>query len=551
MGKRKGILLTLCLMMTLASAGAIAACDIEQSSNSSPDSSVVTPIDVDYKIKFETLGGTNVDWQSVKKGEKVVKPTNPTLEGYVFVEWLWNGNPYDFDTAVTRDMTLKANWALEEQTTFVVTFEAEGETFRTTDVVDGRKVIEPAAVPTKEEYLFDGWLKDGVAYDFETPITENITLTANWAKAWTVTFNTLGGTEIASQTLKVGTTAEVPTEETTRRGYYFVEWQKDGERYDFATPITEDIELTADWGAYGLLDDQIGIRVFGNDVSNKQEYLNVTKGDNGETIVTAKFTADENYAPALILKNIFDKAYYQERTTEGEPKLTFNLKVGGGNAVDVDDLYVFGKALNTFPKKNGVYNVYVDFGHIANHYDTISTIATSTSKAGQASSMPAKLLTWKSPAGDWSTTRNYEFTISDMELKAAPTLAVEFAQDSKDFIEIGKTTALTAESSAMEYLVWSSSNPEVATVDKNGVVTGVKGGDATITANCYGVTVSKTVYVLGNGLYSDQIGTRANGWNFTSNSEWFTITESNGDMSVAVKFNSNLDYLPMLMMRNM
>jgi uncharacterized repeat protein (TIGR02543 family) len=51
------------------------------------------------------------------------------------------------------------------------------------DVEDGNKVTEPAN-PTRDEYTFDGWFEADApnAFNFDTPITRNITLFAHWTK---------------------------------------------------------------------------------------------------------------------------------------------------------------------------------------------------------------------------------------------------------------------------------------------------------------------------------------------------------------------------------
>lgn len=45
----------------------------------------------------------------------------------------------------------------------------------------GDKATEPAD-PTKQYYTFEEWDKNGVEYDFDTPVTSNFTLTAKWAE---------------------------------------------------------------------------------------------------------------------------------------------------------------------------------------------------------------------------------------------------------------------------------------------------------------------------------------------------------------------------------
>ena len=133
-------------------------------------------------------------------------------------------------------------------------------------------------------------------------------------------------------------------------------------------------------------------------------------GENGEMVIGANFQANATYSPALILRNIKEKAYYEGLIESGYTKLAFDLKVEG----DVTDLYVFGKALTNFEKsEDGVYAIVVEVQHIVNYYDTINTIATSGNQVGQSTSLAAKLISWKSPANDWSTVRSYVFTISN------------------------------------------------------------------------------------------------------------------------------------------
>lgn len=63
---------------------------------------------------------------------------------------------------------------------------------------------------------------------------------------YTVTFDSTGGSEIASQTVEAGQTATKP-EDPTKSGEAFVEWQLEGAAYDFTQPVNADITLTATW----------------------------------------------------------------------------------------------------------------------------------------------------------------------------------------------------------------------------------------------------------------------------------------------------------------
>ena len=154
------------------------------------------------------------------------------------------------------------SWQIKEQgrvhvtEEYTVTFNAYGG-FPTPDeqhVKSGEKAVLPVA-PTLKGYTFAFWYlgedeQNATAYDFNTPVTENITLTAKWnINKYTVTFNSYGGSKVDPQVVEYGLYAQEP-EEPTLKGFTFAYWYLDDENeaYDFdTTPITEDITLTAKW----------------------------------------------------------------------------------------------------------------------------------------------------------------------------------------------------------------------------------------------------------------------------------------------------------------
>ena len=132
---------------------------------------------------------------------------------------------------------------------YTVTFDSDGGSSVATQVVtDGEKAQEPAD-PTRSGYEFAGWYKGAVLFDFSMPITENITLTAHWNQiiTYTVTFSSAGGSSVASQQVREGYTASEPNPAPTKAGYNFTGWYKDGALFNFATPVTGNITLTAHW----------------------------------------------------------------------------------------------------------------------------------------------------------------------------------------------------------------------------------------------------------------------------------------------------------------
>ena len=206
---------------------------------------------ITHTITFDTGDGTPVASQTVNHGEQAIDPGTPVRDGYAFTGWLLDGEPYDFTTPVTGDVTLVAGWEGTPDPTPVthtVTFDtANGGAPVKVTVVDGEPVGKPAD-PTYDGYTFAGWALDGEPYNFDTPVTGDITLTAVWEKLaeYTVTFDTQGGTPVASQTVAENGTVARPSD-PTRDGYTFKGWTLDGQPYDFDTPVAGNLTLTAVW----------------------------------------------------------------------------------------------------------------------------------------------------------------------------------------------------------------------------------------------------------------------------------------------------------------
>ena len=63
-----------------------------------------------YTVKFDSDGGSKVTTQEVKKGDSVEEPNDPTKKGYIFDGWYVEDEEYDFNSKVTKGITLKAKW---------------------------------------------------------------------------------------------------------------------------------------------------------------------------------------------------------------------------------------------------------------------------------------------------------------------------------------------------------------------------------------------------------------------------------------------------------
>ena len=109
-------------------------------------------------------------------------------EWYLFEGWAVNGDETDLKqpldpVTIETDTRVTAIW---ERPQFTVTFDSNGGS-----KVDGQRplrgahVFRPDADPTREGFTFKDWYLDNEPFDFEnTPITEDITLTAVWLNPW-------------------------------------------------------------------------------------------------------------------------------------------------------------------------------------------------------------------------------------------------------------------------------------------------------------------------------------------------------------------------------
>ena len=94
---------------------------------------------------------------------------------------------------------------------YTITFNSnDGTSVESQNVNAGEKLTEPTPAPTKEGFTFDGWYEDSTfskKFDFNTPITDNMTLYAKWIEnKYTLTFDANGGT--GSMTPKADLTGE-------------------------------------------------------------------------------------------------------------------------------------------------------------------------------------------------------------------------------------------------------------------------------------------------------------------------------------------------------
>ena len=150
---------------------------------------------------------------------------------------------------------LKTQGSVHVTEEYTVTFNAYGG-FPTPDkqhVKSGEKAVLPAE-PTLKGHTFAFWYlgddeENATAYDFDTPVTGDITLTAKWnINKYTVTFNSYGGTPVPpAQEVEYGLTATEPATAPTKTGYTFDGWYLGDEKYDFSDAVEQNITLYANW----------------------------------------------------------------------------------------------------------------------------------------------------------------------------------------------------------------------------------------------------------------------------------------------------------------
>ena len=123
-----------------------------------------------------------------------------------------------------------------------VTFQSEGGSEVASQIRANTPADQPAD-PTKEGYTFIGWYNGESEWNFETPVTADLTLTAKWQiNRYTITFDTAGGSEVPSITQDYGT-AITPPVAPTRTGYTFAGWDKTIP----STMPAGDMTITARW----------------------------------------------------------------------------------------------------------------------------------------------------------------------------------------------------------------------------------------------------------------------------------------------------------------
>ena len=255
-----------------------------------------TPIPKTFTVTFDTDGGSSVEKQSVKEGDKASKPaTDPTKKDSLFAGWVTakgGSEAYKFDTPVTKNITIYAKWTPDSWT---VKFDANGGSgsMDAVKVKKGKKLTLPESRFTAPSAkTFDKWTVGAPGTQID--VNDNLIIKAIWKdRTYTVDFHTNGGTKIPSQTVKHGGYAAVPSDEPTKTGFEFDGWFADSkfsDTFDFEnTPITADTTIYAKWEQ-----NPTPAKVTYSFSNNKNSTYTYTKGSGKGVTIAVKRSEDND-----------------------------------------------------------------------------------------------------------------------------------------------------------------------------------------------------------------------------------------------------------------
>ena len=210
---------------------------------------------------------------------------------------------------------------------YTVTFDSTGgsEVIEKTMAVTYGEQLGDMPVPMRTGYFFRGWYdapgegkcygnSDGKGTSWYDK-TENCTLYAQWViNRYTITFDTVGGSEIAPITQDYGTQITAPAD-PTREGYTFMGWDKEIP----TTMPAENITITAKWKDIEKLTGEIKIsgnswKAFLNNITfglffKGAQEVTITAADNSGEMVTVEYLLSDKELTKAELDGMAFTAY--------------------------------------------------------------------------------------------------------------------------------------------------------------------------------------------------------------------------------------------------
>ncbi|MCI6497993.1 MAG: InlB B-repeat-containing protein [Lachnospiraceae bacterium] len=411
-----------------------------------------------YKVSFDTNGGSKVSDQTVEWNKLAAKPeTEPVKEGFTFAGWYADKDcktEYDFKAAVKADVTIYAKWTINS---YKVTFDTNGGSKVSGQTVEWNKAAaKPETEPTKEGFTFAGWYADKdckTEYDFKAAVKADVTIYAKWTiNSYKVTFDTNGGSEVSGQSVEWNKAATKPETEPVKEGYTFGGWYTDKDcntEYNFEAAVKADVTIYAKWtiNSYKVTFDTNGgsevsdQSVEWNDVAVKPDTEPTKEGYTFAGWYTDKDCNTEYNFEAAVKADVTIYAKW----TINSYKVTFN-SLGGSNIASQKVVYNdMAKNPESPVRKNCGFGGWYTDKSFAEQYDFSKPVT-------QNVKLYAK----------WYKASANKKSVEVKEGKSTSSVKIKV----NDGDEIKS---------------WKSSNTKVAKVDKNGKITGVKKGNATIT----------------------------------------------------------------------
>ena len=181
-----------------------------------------------YKITFNSNGGSEVGEITANYGDAITTPANPTRTGYTFAGW-------DITIPATmpaENLVATAKWTLNTYSITLNTVSGSIGSYPTTYTIESSAINIPD--PTRTGYTFLGWTGTGLSgatknLSIPAGSTGNRTYTATWFEnTYTISYAIYGsgvtGTAPAKATLKYSQSYTIPANPFTRAGYTFTGW---------------------------------------------------------------------------------------------------------------------------------------------------------------------------------------------------------------------------------------------------------------------------------------------------------------------------------------
>ena len=167
------------------------------------DITVKAELSGDYNVVYETNGGINSNNNptriNVDELNESILLENPTRNGYTFDGWYLTSDfssdrVYEITLALLANannatITLYAKWNINSYNVNYV--DQDGEIIKTETLNYGSYLN--FFTPTKEGQIFDNWYLNGTVFDFNTPVTSDITLVAMYRLRQLSTTVTING----------------------------------------------------------------------------------------------------------------------------------------------------------------------------------------------------------------------------------------------------------------------------------------------------------------------------------------------------------------------